>query len=127
MSKLENALAWLYIKTWGKFGDHVIKEKQLWNFDAEHLEAAVKSLTYSNKKFKNERVKALTGLIMENFEKVDLADIREWSGELHEQVIETFQQSVELDSVSEQITNSKQQQPTIIKILEWDPGKYLIF
>ena len=138
MSKLENALVWLYIKTWGKFGDHVIQEKQLWNFTADDLEAAIMGLAYPRKKEKTELVKALTDLIMEKFEEGGMAAFREWSGEIHEQVIETLQQTVELDAVDKQPT-SQQQQPAVdsltvnyltvnyltIKILQWDPGKYL--
>ena len=125
MTKLENALVWLCIKTWGKFGDHVIQEKHLWNFGADDLEAAIMGLAYPRKKEKTELVKALTDLIMEKFEDGGLDAFRKWSGEIHEQVIETLQQSVELDTVAEQVTTSQQEQPTVIKILEWDPGKYL--
>ena len=126
MSNLENALVWLYIKTWGKFGDHVIKEKDLWKFDAEHLEAAIMGLTHPSKKYKNELVKALSGLIMKKFEGGGPADFREWSSEIHCQVIETVQESVGLNTVAKQVTTFHEQQPTVIKILEWDPGKYLI-
>ena len=127
MSKLENALVWLYIKTWGKFGDHVINEKYLWRFDAENLKVAIMSLAYPNKKYKNELVKALAGLIMEKFEEGGLTDFREWSSEIHNQVIETLPKSVELDTVTKQVTTSYHQQPTVIKILEWDSGKFLTF
>ena len=126
MTKLENALVWLYIKTWGKFGDHVIQEKYLWNFDADDLEAAIMGLAYPRKKEKTELVKALTDLIMEKFEEGGLDAFRKWSGEIHGQVIETLEQSVELDTVAKQVTTSQQQQSTVIKILEWDLGKYLI-
>ena len=44
MTKLENALIWLYLKIWGKFGDHVIEEKDLWNFGADDLETIIKSV-----------------------------------------------------------------------------------
>ena len=125
MTKLENALVWLYIKTWGKFGDHVIQEKHLWNFGADDLEAAIMGLAYPRKKEKTELVKALTDLIMEKFEEGGLDAFRKWSGEIHGQIIETLHQSVELDTIPKQV-NSQQQQPTVVKILEWDPGKYLI-
>ena len=46
MTKLENALIWLYLKIWGKFGDHVIEEKDLWNFGADDLETVIKSVAY---------------------------------------------------------------------------------
>ena len=46
MTKHENGLIWLYCKTWGKFGDHVIEEKDLWNFGADDLETVIKSVAY---------------------------------------------------------------------------------
>ena len=68
MTKLENVLVWLYVKTWGKFGEHVINEKSLWNFSAEDLETALMGLAFPRKKEKSERLKALTDLIMGQFE-----------------------------------------------------------
>ena len=127
MSKLENALVWLYIKTWGKFGDHVINEKHLWKFDAENLKAAIMGLAYPSKKYENELVKALTGLIMEKFEEGGLTDFREWSSEINNQVIATLSKSINIDTVTKQVTTSNHQQPTVIKILEWDSGKCLTF
>ena len=85
MTKLENALVWLYIKTWGKFGDHVIEQKTLWNFNADDLDTVVMSLILPRKKEKTERVKALTDLIMEKFEQDGMA-FREWVVKIHEQV-----------------------------------------
>ena len=41
MTKLENALVWLFVKTWGKFGEHVIQEKNLWNFGGDDLETVI--------------------------------------------------------------------------------------
>ena len=34
MTKVENALMWLYVKTWGLQGQHVI-DKEIWNFGGE--------------------------------------------------------------------------------------------
>jgi len=116
MTKLENALIWLYVKTWGKFGDHIIGEKDLWNFDDIHLERAIMGLAYPRKKEKRERVKDLTKLIMEKFEEGGLAAFREWSGEIHNQVIESLPRNVELDAVDEQLS--------VVKILKWDPSKF---
>ena len=126
MTKLENVLVWLYVKTWGKFGDHVIAEKGLWNFTANDLETALISLAYPRKKKKSERVQALTDLIMGKFEQGGLAAFREWSGELHEQIIETLPESVELE-VTKTVTNSPRQQlhREPVKIVKWDPGNYL--
>ena len=35
MSKVENALMWLYVKTWGLQGQHVIEQDEIWNFGGE--------------------------------------------------------------------------------------------
>ena len=32
MTKAENALMWLYVKTWGLQGQHVIEKDDIWNF-----------------------------------------------------------------------------------------------
>ena len=122
MTKLENALVWLYVKTWGKFGDHVIEEKGLWNFADEDLETVIMSLSFPRKKEKTERVKALTDLIMEKFEQDGMA-FREWVAKIHDEVIETLPQATQLDVIDQQLTTPQQQQPTVVKILEWDPGK----
>ena len=115
MTKQENALIWLYCKTWGKFGDHVIEEKGLWNFGADDLETVMKSVVCKRKKKKTERVEALTDLIMEKFEHDRMA-FNEWSATIHSVYIAslptTFQQ--------------QQSSPIVVeKICEWDPGKYL--
>ena len=110
MTKLENVLVWLYVKTWGKFGDHVIKENALWNFSAKDLEAALMGLAYPRKKEKSGRVKALTDLIMGQFGKGGIDAFRIWSGDLHAEIIETLSETQpELQS---------------IRILKWDKGNY---
>ena len=88
MTKLENALVWLYVKTWGEFGNHVIDDEDLWNFGGEDLEAAIMVVAYPRKKERSERVKSLKDLIMEKFEGGGLASFREWSGQIHDQVIQ---------------------------------------
>ena len=35
MTKAENALMWLYVKTWGLQGQHVIDKDEMWNFGGE--------------------------------------------------------------------------------------------
>ena len=94
MTKLENALIWLYLKTWGKFGDHVIDEKDLWNFSGEDLETVIMGLAFPRKKEKTERVKALTDLIMEKFEQ-DGTAFYEWAAKMHEELIEGLPRDVE--------------------------------
>ena len=118
MTKLENALVWLYVKTWGKFADHVIAEKALWNFSSEDLENVIMGLAFPRKTKKAERVQALTDLIMEKFEQDRMA-FYEWAAKIHEEVIENLE-TLELDNVA----TPQQQQSTTVKILKWDPGKY---
>ena len=120
MTKLENALIWLYVKTWGEFGEHIIAEKDLWNFADYDLERAIMGLAYPRKKPKLERVKDLTELIMRKFEDGGTAAFHEWSSMIHEQVIDSLPQTVQVD---EQGMNANQQLPPG-KILKWDPGYY---
>ena len=50
MTKIENALLWLYVKTWGLQGQHVIDEDTLWNFGSEDLESALIKIAYPSEK-----------------------------------------------------------------------------
>ena len=52
MTRIENALMWLYVKTWGLQGQHVIDEEALWNFTDEDLESAIIGIAYPRKKNK---------------------------------------------------------------------------
>ena len=54
MSKIENALIWLLVKTWGLQGQHVLDE-ELWNFGSEDLELAIMRITFPRKE-SNERI-----------------------------------------------------------------------
>ena len=92
MTKLENALIWIYVKTWGKYGNHIIVEKDLWNFADGDLETAIMSLAYPRKQERPERIQDLSDLIMEKFEEGGMAAFREWSGRIHDQIIETLPQ-----------------------------------
>ena len=79
MTKLENVLIWLYVKTWGKFGEHII-EQNLWNFGTRDLETALICLAYprkrkSDEKEKTERVQV--GVISkQNFQNVIFANVQ---------------------------------------------------
>ena len=94
MTKLENALIWLYMKTWGKFGDHVMEEKDLWNFNGDDLEKAIVGLAFPRKKEKTERFKVLTALIMEKFEQ-DRTAFYEWAAKIHGEFIEDLPKAIE--------------------------------
>ena len=108
MTNLENALIWLYVKTWGKFGDHLIKEKQLWHFTASDLETVIMGLILPRTKEKTERVQDFTDSIMEKFDH-DGTAFYEWVTGIHKEIIETLPETVEQQAV---------------KILEWDSGRY---
>ena len=118
MTNIENALVWLYAKTWGKFGDRFIAE-DIWNFAANDLEMAIMGLAYPKKKAKSERVQALNDLIMGKFQEGGLAAFREWSGEIHNQVIESLPEIIDPFD-----PEAKQQQRAPVKILNWDLGRY---
>ena len=62
-------------------------------------------------------VQALNNLIMEKFEDGGLAAFREWSGEIHNQFIETLPETVADDPVNKQL-------PTSRKISKWLIGKH---
>ena len=94
MTKLENALIWLYMKTWGKFGDHVIEENDLWNFSGDDLEKVIMGLAFPRKKEKTDRVKALTDLIMDKFEQ-DGTAFYEWAVKIHGEFIEDLPKAME--------------------------------
>ena len=85
MTKIENALVWLYAKSWNSFGQHVLDEQDLWNFGGEDLEAALMGLTYKRKNDKTERIAELNKLIMERFD--SRVDFFEWASSLHNEVI----------------------------------------
>ena len=85
MTKIENALLWLYLKTWNQFGQHIIDEKSLWNFGGEDLEAAFTAVTYARQKGTTELTKELKKLIMERFD--DNMAFVKWSQDIHSEVI----------------------------------------
>ena len=85
MTKIENALVWLYVKSWNQFGQHLIDEKNLWNFGGEDLEAAITAVTYARQKGTTELTKELKKLIMDRFD--DNMAFVKWSQDIHREVI----------------------------------------
>ena len=92
-TKIENALIWLYVKTWGLQGQHVIDEDTLWNFGTEDLESALNKIVYprtnktNDKKSEDEKSLSdeLGKLIMEKFDD-DKVKFYEWSQAVHKEV-----------------------------------------
>ena len=113
------------MKTWGKFGDHVIEKTDLWKFNGDDLEKAITKLAFPRKNEKTERVQALTDLIMEKFDQ-DSMVFYQWAVKIHEEVIESIPETVELEKQMSQFEiTERQRQRTVTKVLEWDPGNYL--
>ena len=88
MTKTENALMWLYVKTWGLHGQHVLNEKGLWNFEDEDLEAVLLRITYPRKKKRTERTENLQNLIIQKFENEE--EFVKWAKNIHREVNFTF-------------------------------------
>ena len=59
---------------------------------------------------------------MGRFEPGGLAAFREWSGEIHDQYIETFPKTIDLDSLDKEAI-SRLQQRALVKITKWDQGE----
>ena len=97
LTKIENALIWLYVKTWGLQGQHVIDEDALWNFDGEDLESAIIGIAYPRKKKQIDKkgedkptlIDELRKLIMGKFDE-DKNAFYEWSQKIHEEVRQTY-------------------------------------
>ena len=92
MSKIENALIWLYANTWGLQGQHVIDEEDLWNFGGEDLEAAIMGIAFPRKET-SDRIRDLNNLILGKFENVD--EFCKWARTIHGNVIETMPAHIE--------------------------------
>ena len=95
MTKIENALMWLYVKTWGPHGQHVIDKNELWNFGGEDLESVIVGLILPrNKTFENNDnveneenlAESLQKLIMGKFDN-KRTEFYEWAQGIHDQVL----------------------------------------
>ena len=125
MSKLENALVWLYAKTWDLHGQHVLDQYGLWTFGSDDLNDAIMGLAYPKRNDGDGRVQELKDLIMGSprFENGGLDEFRKWSGTVHGQVIENSEASdVEdlsaIEKVQKSLETVKNQLETKIAVLE---------
>ena len=96
LTKIENALIWLYVKTWGLQGQHVIDEDAIWNFSGDDLELALIRIAYPRKNSKADKkgdklslTDELRKLIMDKFGD-DKNAFYEWSQKIHEEVRHMF-------------------------------------
>lgn len=85
MTKIENALVWLYVKSWNTFGQHVLDEEELWSFGGDDLEAALIRLAYQRKNENQDLIAQLSNLIMGRFDN-RVQDFFEWSRDIHNEV-----------------------------------------
>ena len=94
MTKIENALMWLYVKSWGVQGQHVIDKDQMWNFGGDDLEEAIMGIAYPRRKKTENRdedennedlVESLRKLILGKFDDKK-SEFYEWSQNIHDEV-----------------------------------------
>ena len=94
MTKIENALMWLYVKSWGVQGQHVIDKDQMWNFGGDDLEEAIMGIAYPRRKKtenrnenenKEDLVESLRKLILGKFDDKK-GEFYEWSQTIHDEV-----------------------------------------
>ena len=94
MTKIENALMWLYVKSWGLQGQHVIDKDQMWNFGGDDLEEAFMGIAYPRRKKTENRdedenqedlVESLRKLILGKFDDKK-SEFYEWSQNIHGEV-----------------------------------------
>ena len=95
MTKVENALMWLFVKTWGQQGQHVIVNDEIWNFGGEDLQEAIMGIAYPFKREENSNedgenlVESLRKLIMGRFDNKK-SEFYEWSQTVHDEVVSTI-------------------------------------
>ena len=85
MTKIESALAWIYLKSWANYSQHLLDVPNLWNFGGEDLEAALTDLSYENKNDHSERCTELKKMIMERFDN-NMSEFGNWSRTVHKEV-----------------------------------------
>ena len=86
MSKIENALVWIYIKTWGLQGQHVLDQHGIWKFSKKDLKAAIMRVAYPSEEKETDRIQDLTSLILGRFENDGLDEFYQWSKTIHNSV-----------------------------------------
>ena len=86
MTKIENALAWLYVKSWEDFGQHVLDEEELWNFGVTDFQYAFNGVFQQNKNDETQITKELKDLIMARFGN-SKPDFFDWSQAIYSQVL----------------------------------------
>merc|ERR1712062_153609 len=103
MTKAENALMWLYVKTWGLQGQHVIDKDEMWNFGGTDLQEAIMGIAYpftkdseNNNRVEGDEnlVESLRKLIMGKFENEN-DEFYKWSRSIHDETMKNIPMKVE--------------------------------
>ena len=85
---------WLYVKSWGVQGQHVIDKDQMWNFGGDDLEEAIMGIAYTRRKKtenrdedenKEDLVESLRKLILGKFDDKK-EEFYKWSQNIHDEV-----------------------------------------
>ena len=104
----EQALVWLYVKTWNVYGEHVLDYGDLWNFTDKDMEAALVTMAYPKaedkkvfekiKKFscfgpkqEDKEVEELKEIIMDRFNN-DAIEYYKWSLKISKVAISEIKQ-----------------------------------
>ena len=90
----EKALAWLYIKSWNAYGEHIIQCKEyvstwirsmeLWTFEKRDLDAALVTMLYPVKE--DGQIQELKEMILERFDN-DSNKYYEWSLKIRDEMV----------------------------------------
>ena len=90
----ERALAWLYVKSWNAYGDHIIRceelvsgwvrSMELWTFEKKDLDAALVKMLYPTKE--DAQVQELKEMILERFDN-DSNKYFEWSLKIRDEMV----------------------------------------
>ena len=97
VTKAENALMWLYLKSWGLHGQHVIDQDDLWNFGGEDLESVIMGIAFPRKNTSKNDIgndeesnadlgESLRKLILGKFNN-KMGDFYEWARNIHDEVV----------------------------------------
>ena len=90
----ERALAWLYVKSWNAYGEHIIqckefvstwiRGKELWTFEKKDLDAALVTMLYPVKE--DAQIEELKEMILERFDN-DSNKYYEWSLKIRDEMV----------------------------------------
>ena len=96
---IEKVLAWLYVKTWNAYGEHMINydkfvsdsvlndyinEDELWTFEKKDVDAALVTMLYPRKE--DTQTEEIKEMILERFDN-DLIKYYDWSLKIRDEMV----------------------------------------